>query len=191
MSLRSLIKPTSSLRASAQLQLKFNAARSISTSPRRSAAQGHDDHSHGHGQEAGDSDAYTNESFFTPVWRNTFILVTASILIYPYLPSPSSSTTSPSLDPETFSQIAKSKDSSIPWLTKKLADITPKAKVWTERNDKHLELTKEAAETKLLFQEAERPKVLRMRYPSAFEQASPHNIPVGSQADLTDLKVQY
>ncbi|WVQ95423.1 hypothetical protein IAU59_002520 [Kwoniella sp. CBS 9459] len=190
MSLRSLVRPTTSLRAAAQLNAAATAAarRSISTSPRRSA--GHDDHSHGHA-ETGDSDAYTNESFFTPVWRNTFILVTASILIYPYLPSPSSSTTSPSLDPETFSQIAKSKDSSIPWLTKKLADITPEAKVWTERNDKHLELTKEAAETKLLFQEAERPKVLRMRYPSAFEQASPHNIPVGSQADLTDLKVQY
>lgn len=50
-------------------------------------------------------------------------------------------------------------------MTRWLAKQTEKAEVWAQRNEKHLELTKEAAETKLLFQEGERPKVLRMRYP--------------------------
>ncbi|KAK8850749.1 hypothetical protein IAR55_004669 [Kwoniella newhampshirensis] len=162
----------------------------VSSSSRR--ASGHDDHGHGHGHGSGsaaeDSDAYTTESFFTSGWRNTFILLTASILIYPYLPSPSSSPASPSLDPEAFKQTAK--DSSMPYVTRMLAGITPEAKVWTERNDRHLELSKENAETRLLFQEAERPKVWRMRYPSSFEQASPHNVPVGSQTDLSGLQVR-
>ncbi|WVR08806.1 hypothetical protein IAU60_005864 [Kwoniella sp. DSM 27419] len=179
MSLRTL-----ALRQTAAAGKTRLAVRSFASSAPRKAGAGHEDHGHG----AEDSDAYTTESFFTPGWRNTLILVTASILIYPYLPSPSSSTVSPSLDPATFSQSAKDKD--LPWITRWLANNTPEAKVWQERSDKHLELTKEAAETKLLFQEAERPKVLRMRYPSVFEQASPHNIAVGSQADLADLKVQ-
>ncbi|WRT70935.1 uncharacterized protein IL334_007934 [Kwoniella shivajii] len=177
MSFRSIARPTSSIRKSV-------AIRAISTSSPAKAS--HDDSHHGHAE--GPDDAYTTESFFTPFWRNTLILTTLTVLIYPYLPSPSSSTTSPSLDPETFSQ--STKDKSLPYITRLLTQITPEAKVWTERNDKHLELTKEAAETKLLFQEAERPRVWRMRYPSAFEQASPHSIPVGSQTDLSDLKVQ-
>ncbi|WWD20913.1 hypothetical protein CI109_105391 [Kwoniella shandongensis] len=162
--------------------------RSFASSSSRRA--GPDDHGHGHGSgsAAEDSDAYTTESFFTPAWRNTFILLTASILIYPYLPSPSSSPISPSLDPDAFKKA--SKDSSVPYVTRWLAGITPEAKVWKERNDKHLELSREGAETKLLFQEAERPKVWRMRYPSSFEQASPHNVAVGSQADLSGLQIR-
>ncbi len=38
---------------------------------------------------------------------------------------------------------------------------TPEADLWTKRNDKHLELTKEAAEERLLFQEAEPRRVWR------------------------------
>lgn len=102
-------------------------------------------------------------AFFSPSWRNAFIILTASILIYPYLPSPSYKPVSPSLDPEAFA--AARKDETLPALTRWFAKQTEKAEVWTQRNDKHLELTKEAAETKLLFQEGERPKVMRMRYP--------------------------
>ncbi|AFR98235.1 hypothetical protein C343_06211 [Cryptococcus neoformans C23] len=160
----------------------LNAARGMATSAPRRAA--HSDH---HGAED-QSDTHTNESFFTPSWRNAFIILTASILIYPYLPSPSNKPASPSLDPEAFA--AARKDEALPALTRWLAKQTEKAEVWAQRNEKHLELTKEAAETKLLFQEGERPKVLRMRYPSSFEQASPHSIAVGSQADLSDLKVR-
>ena len=40
----------------------------------------------------------------------------------------------------------------------------PEAGLWKARAAKHLELAKEAADDKLLFQEAERPKVRRLRY---------------------------
>lgn len=151
----------------------LNSARGIATSAPRRAA--HSDHHSAEDQ----SDTYTNEcmstlslrcvvanhpvAFFSPSWRNAFIILTASILIYPYLPSPSHKPVSPSLDPEAFA--AARKDETLPALTRWFAKQTENAEVWTKRNDKHLELTKEAAETKLLFQEGERPKVMRMRYP--------------------------
>lgn len=52
-----------------------------------------------------------------------------------------------------------------PVVTRFIEDkIMPAQDLWRSRNEKHLELAKEAAETKLLFQEAERPKVRRLRY---------------------------
>nr|ODN74929.1 hypothetical protein L203_06612 [Cryptococcus depauperatus CBS 7841] len=146
------------------------------------------EHTHSGNGTEDQSDAYTTETFFSPSWRNAFLFFTASLLIYPYLSSPSTKPISPSLDPEAFEEARK--DQSLPALTRWLANQISKAEVWKKRNDKHLELSKEAAETKLLFQEAERPRIWRMRYPSSFEQASPYNIPVGSQIDLSDLKVQ-
>ncbi|KAK4688317.1 hypothetical protein P7C73_g1791, partial [Tremellales sp. Uapishka_1] len=193
--------------------------RCISTSaPRRAGA--HDDHGHGH-EEHASSDANTTEikkavhlqgsltllcyghiscetaltlqsppAFLSPTWRNTFILLTAAVLIYPYLPSPSTSAASPSLSPASFSHTA-APGSEAPLVTRWLAKITPEASVWQKRNEKHLELINEAAGERLLFQEAERPRVLRLKYPSSFEQASPNSIPVGSQIDLADLKVKH
>ena len=55
--------------------------------------------------------------------------------------------------------------SETPYLTRYIAhNLTPQADLWKERNEKHLELAVKAADDKLLFQEAERPKVRRMRY---------------------------
>lgn len=99
--------------------------------------------------------------FFSPAMRNSIILITASVLIWPYLPSRKTGSASPSASPSSFSSVAA--DSESPAVTRWLAKNTPDAKVWTERNDKHLELTKEAAEERLLFQEAERPRVWRLR----------------------------
>ena len=101
-------------------------------------------------------------AFLSPPWRNTLILVTASILIYPYLPSPSKISQSPSLSPEAFAQ---TQSNDVPMVTRLLAKFTPESKIWSERNDRHLELSTEKAGERLLFQEAERPRVHRMRYP--------------------------
>ncbi|RSH87156.1 hypothetical protein EHS25_003647 [Saitozyma podzolica] len=120
--------------------------------------------------------------------RNSIILITASVLIWPYLPSRKTGSASPSASPSSFSSVAD--DTQSPAITRWLAKNTPDAKVWTERNDKHLELTKEAAEERLLFQEAERPRVWRLRNTAAFEAGSPHSVPVGSQVDLSDLKIK-
>jgi hypothetical protein len=108
---------------------------------------------------------YINQTaFLSPPWRNTLILLTASILIYPYLPSPSKQSLSPSLSPEAHASTSTS-NSDTPLVTRLLAKYTPDAKITNERNDKHLELSAEKAGERLLFQEAERPRVHRMRFP--------------------------
>lgn len=100
-------------------------------------------------------------AFFSPAMRNSIILIAASVLIYPYLPSTTKGSSSPSVSPEAFNKTGT--DASSPAITRWLAKVTPDSKVWTDRNDKHLELTKEAAEERLLFQEAERTRVFRLR----------------------------
>ncbi|GAA5872931.1 hypothetical protein JCM8547_003267 [Rhodosporidiobolus lusitaniae] len=78
-----------------------------------------------------------------------------------------------------------------PWLTRYIAyNLAPSADKWKERNDKHLELAKQAADDKLLFQEAEKSRMRRLRYLGAFDSASPNGIPVGSQADLSNLVIK-
>lgn len=49
-------------------------------------------------------------------------------------------------------------------MTKYIAYHMPEAGLWQKRSENHLDLAKSAADDKLLFQEAERPKVRRMRY---------------------------
>lgn len=63
--------------------------------------------------------------------------------------------------------VAESKSDKTPYVTRLIASrIAGNNDVWTERNAKHLELAAEAADTKLLFQAAEQPKVYRLRNPS-------------------------
>jgi hypothetical protein len=85
-------------------------------------------------------------------------------LIYPYLPSPSAVSASPSVSNDALA--AEAKNENTPYLTRLIAsEMAGKADTWTARNGKHLELASEVADTRLLFQAAERPKVFRMRNP--------------------------
>lgn len=43
-------------------------------------------------------------------------------------------------------------------------NLAPSADKYKARNEKHLEAAKQLADDKLLFQEAEKPRVKRMRY---------------------------
>jgi len=89
----------------------------------------------------------------------------AGALLYEYLPSPKEGSASPSVSNDALA--ADAKDDKVPWLTRVIAsEMAGKADTWAERNSKHLELAAEVADTKLIFQEAERPKVWRMRNPS-------------------------
>lgn len=97
----------------------------------------------------------------TPTWRNTAIATGLALIIYNTFPSPPAHATSPSTDPEYTTRTA----AALPWFSRVLAQLTPDAKVWTERNEKHLRMTREAAEDRLLFQEAERPRIHRLRNP--------------------------
>jgi hypothetical protein len=97
----------------------------------------------------------------TPTWRNTAIATALALIIYNTFPSPPKHATSPSTDPEYTTRTAQT----LPLFSRVLAQLTPEAKTWTERNEKHLKMTIEAADDRLLFQEAERPRIHRLRNP--------------------------
>lgn len=101
-------------------------------------------------------------AFMTPIWRNTAIATALAVIVYSTFPSPPRVATSPSSDPSYTTSTA----AHLPLFSRVLAQMTPEAKTWTERNERHLELTREAAEDRLLFQEAERPRIHRLRNPA-------------------------
>lgn len=111
---------------------------------------------------ADDHAPLASTAFMNATWRNTLILTALAVFAYPYLPSPPSSPSAPSTS-EEYTTPAGTRD--LPLVSRLLAQGTTPAATWTERNAKHLELTVQAAEDKLLFQEAERPRIYRMRFP--------------------------
>ncbi|GAA5929102.1 uncharacterized protein JCM15063_004051 [Sporobolomyces koalae] len=124
--------------------------------------------SHAHAES---TEHFPQEGFNAPFWRK---LSLAAIGLALYL----------RVGPSTS-------DDSEPWLTRYIAhNLAPSADKFKERNEKHLEAAKLAADDKLLFQEAEKPRVKRLRYLGTFDQASPNGIPVGSQADLSGLVIK-
>jgi hypothetical protein len=116
--------------------------------------------------------SHSSTAFMTPTWRNTAIATALALVIYNTFPSPPARATSPSTDPEYATRTAQS----LPWFSRVLAQLTPDAKVWTERNEKHLQMTREAAEDRLLFQEAERPRIHRLRNPGCVFSASVYGL---------------
>jgi hypothetical protein len=70
------------------------------------------------------------------------------------------------MSPTTNEGYTSTDTKDLPLVSRLLAQITTPASTWTERNEKHLELTVKAADDKLLFQEAERPKMHRLRFPA-------------------------
>ncbi|GAA5832877.1 hypothetical protein JCM5353_003738 [Sporobolomyces roseus] len=129
--------------------------------------------SHAH-SEPSSTEHFPQEGFNAPFWRNLSLAAIGLALYLRLAPSASSSD-----------------EQSEPWLTRYIAhNLAPSADKFKARNEKHLELAKQAADDKLLFQEAEKPRIKRLRYLGTFDQASPNGIPVGSQADLSGLVIK-
>ncbi|SPO26265.1 uncharacterized protein UTRI_02541 [Ustilago trichophora] len=144
---------------------------------------------------AADHDDYTTENFGAPIWRYTFLGAIAVFGLYRIStlhadPHPSRASSSGRSAPGNQSEDNLHTDAQKPWLTRYIEHWSTPSSVWKERNARHLELAKQKAEERLLFQDAERPPVHRLRYTESFEQASPHAIATGSQVDLSDLKIK-
>lgn len=121
--------------------------------------------------------------FHGPFWRNSFLAVILSFAVYTvslsHAPAAKPINLEESHDPNDTP--VEAKDKSMPYLTRYLAYHMPREGMWKERNDRHLELTVKAAEDQLLIQDAQRPKIRRLRYAGSFEQASPHGEPANAQ----------
>ncbi|KAJ9475123.1 hypothetical protein PHBOTO_005183 [Pseudozyma hubeiensis] len=138
---------------------------------------------------------YPSENFGAPIWRYAFLGAIATFGLYRIStlhadPHPSRASSSGRSAPGNESEDNFHDDDAKPWLTRYIEHWTTSPSVWKERNARHLELVKEKAEERLLFQDAERPPVHRLRYTQIFEQASPHAVAPGSQVDLSDLKIK-
>ncbi|CAO3636152.1 unnamed protein product [Cunninghamella echinulata] len=53
-----------------------------------------------------------------------------------------------------------------------------------------LENSNRLAEYRLLYQEAQRPPIYRMRYPEAFERRSPRALVTGNNCDVSDVNIR-
>ncbi|KAN0060358.1 hypothetical protein ACQY0O_007687 [Thecaphora frezii] len=165
----------------------FQAVRSLHTTKPIKAA---------HSSTASSSDdEYPAEGFTSPLWGYTLLAGLAGVAVYRIStlhadPHPSRASSSGRSAPGNESEDNLHADEAKPWLTRYIEHWTTPTSVWKERNLRHLDLAREKAEERLFLQDAERPPVHRLRFPQAFEIASPHNVAPGSQADLSDLKVK-
>ncbi|KAL0580345.1 hypothetical protein V5O48_001682 [Marasmius crinis-equi] len=136
---------------------------SVSAISRRhgSSSSHHDEHHEEH-----DSSVYTQEGFFSPAWRNTFIFSALALAAWQFAPEPNDEA----------------------YLTRWLAAYkTPKEK-WVEMNAKHTAQSQEAAETDQVFSAGVASPVHRLRFPQTLDQASPFNNGVGMTVDMSDVK---
>jgi hypothetical protein len=103
-------------------------------------------------------------AFFTGPWIHAGILFAFGVTAYNFLPSPKDVVASPTTNNSALESEAK--DASAPWLTRFLAGRLAGAAAQNEAyNDKHLALAVDVADQRLLFNEAEQPKVRRLKYP--------------------------
>ncbi|CAO1613787.1 unnamed protein product [Parajaminaea phylloscopi] len=143
-------------------------------------------------------DQATHESFGTPFWRNIFILTAGAVVVYRFSlihaePHPSRASSSGRSAPGNESEDDHRDEvqgDNRPFLTRYIENWMTPSDVLKQRSEKHLAFSKERAEDKLFFQDAERPPVHRLRFPQTFQQSSPHSRPVGAGADLSDLKIK-
>lgn len=112
-------------------------------------------------------------AFATPFFRNSLILLLGGIGLYRYSvlhadPHPSRASSSGHSAPGNESEDDhhdQIQGDNRPFITRYIEHWSTPSDFWKERNLRHLDLVREQAEDKLLFQDAERPPVHRMRYP--------------------------
>ncbi|CAE6480591.1 unnamed protein product [Rhizoctonia solani] len=102
-------------------------------------------------------------------WRRTILVVGGAFAFYQFAPSAS---------------VAEEKANA---LTQYLTTSREESK---RVSDGHIVLAQADAEARILTDGATKPPVIRLRNPAVFENASPHCLGVGRQADLADLRVK-
>ncbi|KAL8842702.1 MAG: hypothetical protein Q9170_000358 [Blastenia crenularia] len=86
---------------------------------------------------------------------------------------------------------ASSAESSQPWLTRMLRRYDSWSNSWAERNALHTKAIEQAAHDRNLFYNSQPSPIVELRFTEWFNTGSPHSIPAGHQADLTELIAHY
>ncbi|KIM61603.1 hypothetical protein SCLCIDRAFT_869553 [Scleroderma citrinum Foug A] len=106
---------------------------------------------------------HAESGFFTPFWRNTLFLSLAAVGFYKWAP----------------------KSDEKAYLTKWLSHYSTPREVWTAINEQQLLRSQEVAVNNVLQTSAQRPSMVRYRYPQALEQSSPHLQPIGAATHVS------
>ncbi|VDC01677.1 unnamed protein product [Peniophora sp. CBMAI 1063] len=154
------------------MSLARTALRGVARSPaaavpaaRRPYSAAHDDH-HDHHEE--DTTVYPPEGFNSRGWIYTIAGIAGVVAFYKYAPSQDSD-----------NRLKR-------WIQARVEQ----AKNLQDRGDQHLALSTENQDGILTVQSARRPSSYRLRHPEVIGSASPFSVPVGSQVDLSGVRVK-
>ncbi|EJU04231.1 hypothetical protein DACRYDRAFT_114601 [Dacryopinax primogenitus] len=145
-----------------------NAKRVVVQQSTTSIVDEHDSHDH-HGNPAEDA-LPTEESFFTPFWRNITILGALGYAAYLFMPT------------------AKPGEKNM--FTDLLTNQGNSNEEGLNQIETRVSFANAQAEHKKDADEVERPPIHRFRSKTSFELQSPFLVPVGSQADMSNVKVK-
>ncbi|KAI9305342.1 hypothetical protein BJ944DRAFT_161930, partial [Cunninghamella echinulata] len=110
--------------------------------------------------------------FDNKVWRNTLIVAVGAIVWY-------------RID-ERLTDQGDEKHPITRWIEYHMTQSQEKDQIAAE----FLENSNRLAEYRLLYQEAQRPPIYRMRYPEAFERRSPRALVTGNNCDISDVNIR-
>lgn len=116
---------------------------------------------------------FPTPGFGAPIWRWTFLGVLAAGGLYRYTSTHTTHAAAPASDDELEGE----PDDDKPFLTRYITYHVTKPSIWKERSDRHLDAVRQRAEDRLLFQDAERPPIHRLRFPGYVLQSTVANAP--------------
>ncbi|KAL0094837.1 hypothetical protein J3Q64DRAFT_1829291 [Phycomyces blakesleeanus] len=125
-----------------------------------------------HGSAKHATESFPEERFSSNVWRNSLLTIIAGVVFYRV----SEHVTGQGEEKHPFTK----------WIEYRMTPSTEMDRINTE----NLEAAEKLAEYRLVYQDAQRAPIYRMRYPESFERASARGLTAGSHADLTDLKIR-
>ncbi|GAA97397.1 uncharacterized protein L969DRAFT_87342 [Mixia osmundae IAM 14324] len=125
-----------------------------------------------------------SEDFSAPIWRYTALAAVGGFLWYHY-----SLRFSPALNEDDREPGEIYEDERKPFISRWLAYHSPDASQDVKtKSVARLAWIMNESDQQILLQSARRPRMRAIRYPAAFEQASPNGLIVGNQVDMTGIK---
>ncbi|KAA1475185.1 hypothetical protein DENSPDRAFT_782862 [Dentipellis sp. KUC8613] len=130
-----------------------------------SDSHAHDDHHH---DAHHDTTQYPQEGFTSSGWLYSIIGGLALVGFYKFAPSAG--------------------DDNV--VSRYIAHYSTPAETWEHANNKHLQLSTELQDSNMVLQHAVQSPVRRLRFPQALDMASPFNVPVGLDVDVSHVKAK-
>ncbi|KAI7863078.1 hypothetical protein BDF14DRAFT_1847593 [Spinellus fusiger] len=113
------------------------------------------------------------EGYNSSLWRNTILAIVGAVVLYRV--------------GEHVTDQGEEKHPLTRWIEYRMMTTSSEM---DRKNTEFLSAAEEKTEYRLIYQEAQRAPIHRMRYPESFERASIRGLTAGGNADLSDLKIR-